>query len=114
MSENKVVNFYEALGVGKDADERAIKKAYFTLVRKYPPETHPEEFKKIREAYEVLSNPVSRKDYDSVDEYDNYGEQISARRKVGMEAMDRGDYRAAQKEFVEVLRLQPQLHFARD
>src|SRR3954468_19080483 len=105
MANEKTQTFYEVLGVDKTADERSIKKAYFTLVRKYPPETHPEEFKKIREAYEVLSNPVSRKDYDSVDEYDKYGEQISARLKVGMEAMDRGDYRAAQKEFVEVLRL---------
>src|SRR5690242_10665580 len=108
------VNFYEVLGVDKAADERAIKKAYFALVRKYPPETHPEEFKKIREAYEVLSNPVSRKDYDSVNQYDQYGPEVSARLKAGMEAMDAGDFRTAQRAFIEVLSLQPQLHFARD
>src|SRR5437660_1122066 len=67
MANEKTQSFYEVLGVDKTADERSIKKAYFTLVRKYPPETHPEEFKKIREAYEVLSNPVSRKDYDALD-----------------------------------------------
>ena len=72
-------NFYEALGIERAADERAIKKAYFALVRKYPPETHPEEFKRIREAYEVLSNPQSRADYDAVNQFDQYGAEVSAR-----------------------------------
>ena len=114
MANEKKLSFYEVLGVDKSADERAIKKAYFALVRKYPPETHPEEFKKIREAYEVLSNPQSRKDYDAVDQFDQYGEEIKARLQAATEAMDRADYVTAQKELVEVLRLQPQLHFARD
>ena len=114
MANEKKLSFYEVLGVEKTADERSIKKAYFTLVRKYPPETHPEEFKRIREAYEVLCNPTSRKDYDSVDQYDQYGEEVSQRLKAGMNAMDAGDYKTAQREFIEVLRLQPQLHFARD
>ncbi|HZS38028.1 MAG TPA: DnaJ domain-containing protein [Polyangia bacterium] len=111
---NEKKSFYEVLGVERAADERTIKKAYFTLVRKYPPETHPEEFKRVREAYEVLSNPVSRKDYDSIDQYDQYGEQISAQLKAGMEAMEAGDFKTAQRQFIEILRQQPQLHFARD
>ena len=114
MGNEKKQSLYEVLGIERAADERTIKKAYFALVRKYPPETHAEEFKKIREAYEVLSNPVSRKDYDSVDQYDQYGEEVSARLKAGMEAMDSGDFRTAQREFTYVLSLQPQLHFARD
>jgi tetratricopeptide (TPR) repeat protein len=114
MANEKKQDLYEVLGIDKSADERAIKKAYFALVRKYPPETHPEEFKKIREAYEVLSNPQSRKDYDSVAEYDKYGEEISIRLKAGMEAMDQGDFVTAQRAFHEVLRLQGNLHFARD
>jgi len=111
---NDKKSFYEILGVERAADERAVKKAYFALVRKYPPETHPEEFKRIREAYEVLSNPVSRKDYDSIDQYDQYGEQISAQLKAGVEAMEAGDFKTAQRQFIEILKLQPQLHFARD
>src|SRR5262245_33457109 len=107
-------NFYEILGVDKAADERAIKKAYFQLVRKYPPETHPEEFKKIREAYEVLCNAQSRKDYDSVAQYDQYGEEIGTRMKEGMAAMDNADWIHAMRCFQDVLRLQPNLHFARD
>jgi len=108
------VNFYEVLGVDKASDERAIKKAYFALVRKYPPETHPEEFKKIREAYEVLSNPQSRKDYDSVDQYAQYGAEVQAAMQAGMDAMDQSDWKTAQRCFHEVLRLQPNLYFARD
>lgn len=46
---------YEILGVAKDADEKAIKKAYFRLVKKFSPEKDPEKFKEIREAYEYLS-----------------------------------------------------------
>lgn len=114
MGSDQKRNFYEVLGVDKNADERAVKKAYFGLVRKFPPETHPEEFKRIREAYEVLSNPQSRQDYDSVNQYDHYGEAVSAQMRAGMEAMDAGDYASAQRAFHEVLRLQPQLHFARD
>jgi len=112
MSELK--NFYEALGIDRAADERAIKKAYFALVRKHPPETHPEEFKRIREAYEVLSDRHSRADYDAVDQYDQFGAAISARLKSATEAMDCADWARAQVELAAVLHEQPQLCFARD
>ena len=60
-------NYYEILGIDQDADQSAIKSAYRKLALK----THPdnggdeEEFKKINEAYEVLSNPEKRQMYDS-------------------------------------------------
>jgi curved DNA-binding protein CbpA len=110
----KSQSYYEVLGVARDADDRTIKKSYFALVRKYPPDTCPDEFKRIREAYEVLSNPVSRKDYDAVNEYDQYGEEISQRLKVATGAMDAADWRTAQRELLHVLGLKPDLHFARD
>ena len=107
-------NFYEVLGIDRAADERAVKKAYFALVRKFPPETHPEEFKRIREAYEVLANPQSRADYDAVNQYDQYGAEVSAHLKAGTEAMENADWPHAQTELIAVLEQQPQLHFARD
>jgi curved DNA-binding protein CbpA len=107
-------NFYEVLGIDRAADERAVKKAYFALVRKFPPETHPEDFKRIREAYEVLANPQSRADYDAVNQYDQYGAEVSAHLKAGTEAMDAADWSRAQTELIAVLEQQPQLHFARD
>src|SRR4051794_38696093 len=73
-------DFYAVLGVERTADEREITKAYFRLVRQYSPETHPEEFKRIREAYEVLQNPDARKDYDDLTQY---GEEIGQHLRSG-------------------------------
>ena len=57
-------NYYELMEIDKNADERQIKAAYFKLVRKYSPERSPEEFKKLRAAYETLSNHKKREAYD--------------------------------------------------
>lgn len=53
-------NYYEILNIEKNASEKEIKRAYARLLRQFPPETHPEEFKKIRKAYEALSNDKNR------------------------------------------------------
>lgn len=45
---------YAVLGLAHGASLREIKRAYFDLVRQYPPEEHPETFKLIRMAYEKL------------------------------------------------------------
>ncbi len=64
------MNFYETLGVNKTDDITTIKKAYKQLARKYHPDRNPgndeyaEKFKEINGAYEVLSNPEKRSEYD--------------------------------------------------
>ncbi|ULO01915.1 co-chaperone-curved DNA binding protein A [Campylobacter sp. RM5004] len=63
-------NYYEILGVKKDASTDAIKKAYRSLARKYHPDVNKdkgaeEKFKEITEAYEVLSDEKKRKAYDN-------------------------------------------------
>ena len=64
-------NYYETLGVSKDATQDDIKKAYRVLVKKYHPDLHPndpvaaEKFKEINEAHEVLSDEKKRKNYDT-------------------------------------------------
>lgn len=63
-------DYYEVLGVGKDATQDQIKKAYRRLALKYHPDKNPdnkeaeEKFKECAEAYEVLSNEDKRKRYD--------------------------------------------------
>ena len=63
-------DYYEVLGVSKDADEATIKKAYRQLAKKNHPDVNPgdkdaeERFKEINEAYQVLSDPQKRAEYD--------------------------------------------------
>ena len=45
-------NYYEILGVAKDADEAAIKKAYAARIREHRPDRDPEGFRAVRAAYE--------------------------------------------------------------
>ncbi len=107
-------SFYEVLGVQKTADDRTIKKAYFALVRQFPPETHPEEFKKIREAYEVLSDASSRREYDSIGQYDQHGEGVSEEIRQALDAIEQQRYADARLILSKLLNKSPDLHFARD
>ncbi|MEZ4598519.1 MAG: DnaJ C-terminal domain-containing protein [Syntrophotaleaceae bacterium] len=67
-------DYYAVLGVAKDADQDAIKKAYRKLALKHHPDKNPgdakaeEKFKEITEAYAVLSDPEKRRQYDQFGE----------------------------------------------
>ena len=63
-------DYYEVLGVDRNADDATLKKAYRQLAKKYHPDVNPGDkeaeakFKEATEAYSVLSDPAKRKQYD--------------------------------------------------
>ena len=63
-------DYYEVLGVDKNADDAALKKAYRVLAKKYHPDANPGDteaeakFKEASEAYAILSDPDKRRQYD--------------------------------------------------
>lgn len=93
MQEGK--SLYNVLGIEENTSPDEIKKAYFLAVRKFPPERFPEEFKKIREAYDTLSNPGSRREYDDILHTDTRYEKHF---KLGREAYESGDYETAYQQ----------------
>ncbi len=77
-------DYYAVLGVPRTADEKQIKSAYRKLARKYHPDVNKdasaeEQFKRVSEAYEALSDTEKRAQYDNAwQQYQRYGGQAAA------------------------------------
>ena len=76
-------DYYNILGVKRNASEKEIKQAYRQLARKYHPDVNPDDksteakFKQINEAYEVLSDKENRKKYDQFGDQWQYADQFA-------------------------------------
>ena len=81
-----MAGYYETLGVSRNASEKDIRQAYRGLARKHHPDLNPNDaeserqFKRINEAYEVLSNAASRKKYDLYGDNWRQADDIEAQR----------------------------------
>ena len=91
-------DYYQILGIGKNASADDIKKAYRKLARKYHPDLNPGDkvaearFKEINEAQEVLSDPEKRSKYDQFGQYwQQVGSGASPRSGAGV-GTDAGSY----------------------
>src|SRR5512136_762039 len=86
-------DFYELLGLNKNASEKDIKQAYRRLARKYHPDVNPGDksaeakFKEMNAAYEVLSDKDKRAKYDKYGDKWQYGDQLD------QQAQQQGQYR---------------------
>ena len=86
-------DYYQALGVAKEADAEEIRKAYRKLARKHHPDLNPgdkaaeDRFKKVQEAYDILSDPKKKQMYDQVGFYSENGAAAA-----GSAARDQGPH----------------------
>jgi curved DNA-binding protein len=107
-------DYYEVLGVGRDASAEDIKKAYRKLALKWHPDRHKpddrekaeEQFKRINEAYEVLSDPEKRTRYDQFGRNWQQGQEFNPgpeNVRMTPEEFERQFGRAGFSEFFETL-----------
>jgi len=95
-------DYYQILGVTRNASEKEIKQAYRRLARKHHPDLNPNDksaeakFKEINAAYEVLSDPGKRKKYDQFGDQWEYAEQFA---KSGGQERVRWDFGRGGKTF---------------
>ena len=97
----KRIDYYDALGVNKTANAKTIKVAYFRLAKKYHPDFNPSPtavpmFEMISEAYEVLSDPHKKKNYD---EFGTAGDTFGG--STSGPGRKRGDTTYSSKELFE-------------
>ena len=89
-----MADYYDILGVGRDADEKAIRGAFRRLARKYHPDLNKDDkdaeakFKEVNEAYEVLSDADSRKKYDTYGDRWRDADRIEEQRRSAQSPFD--------------------------
>ncbi|MEH7235765.1 J domain-containing protein [Bacillus sp. JJ1562] len=98
--------YYQLLEIKTTSTDEEIKRAYFRVIKKYPVDQFPEEFKTIRIAYDTLRNSQSRKEYDTKMLHGDLVEQL---KNEAMNAYSNDEYENAKRLFKEVLAIVPTL-----
>lgn len=104
---------YEVLDINAQSSQGDIREAFKRKVRQHPPEQDQEGYRRIREAYDVLSNPVSRKEYDNLA---SFGEEIEVLLNEAEDLMHRHppDYEGAIKRLKKAIILGPDISMLRN
>jgi len=100
----KTENYYKILGVRHNASQDEIKKKYIESVKAFPPETHPEEFQRIRRAYETLRDPARRSEYDLMRKY---GGKLDKIMEEAFKFMEAGQWSEAARMFRQAVKISP-------
>lgn len=96
--------WYSGLGVSSQADSETIRQRYLELVRRFPPETHPEDFAEIRQAYDVLNDVKARRRYDR-ERF--YGTTLPKLRALIEEEVDQGHGETVARLLKEAVDIEP-------
>ncbi len=111
MNGNKLDDFYEVLGVGKNASKKEIKDSYRKLARKFHPDANPgnkgseEKFKEISHAYDILGDDEKRKNYDQQREFMSQGGYNFQQGGANYEDLFRGGQGAAGVNYEDIFDL---------
>lgn len=97
-------DYYETLGIGRNASDKDIKQAFRRLARRYHPDVNPGDksaearFKEMNQAYEVISDPEKRRKYDQYGDQWQYADQFA---KAGGQATPEREYTGARPDGFE-------------
>jgi curved DNA-binding protein CbpA len=104
-------DLYATLDVDRSASNEEIRRAYYRAIRKHSPEQDPEGFKLIRAAYDTLSNPTARADYDAMSQH---GDEIARLFAEAEEYVSEELWNFAILRFERILELNPSADGARN
>ena len=104
MSNEKDESYYKILGTTANIGNARIKEKYIQAIRKHPPETDPEGFEKVRQAYETLKDPEKRKQYDLMRKY---GANVENLIEEVFYALEIEDFKAAEEILGKATEMSP-------